>query len=413
LFKINKNSIFFSLAIVFIITIVLIVVSFLFLLKSNQRFEEKHLEKKYHPIVRMVLKECHFTDEIGEDLENELQNIAFRVIHTEEEMEKVLQNGKEKLRFKRNEHMKVEIIEYQDAYYLDIKTQRNHFLLKDENKIESNSYLIVLIFMVMLISFILIFFTIFRKLYAIKRLHHDVVLLGEEKFDFREIKTNSKDEISLLACEFNATAKKLKEIKEARNVFIRNIMHELKTPITKGKFLIELPNDIENKLLMQKVFYRLESLINEFASIEELLAVKDLDTKEYYLLDIVDNAIDLMIDIDDEIEFDIKEEKVNVHFKLFSIAVKNLLDNALKYGTNKKIKVSASKEYIEVVNEGEKLSFPLEYYFEPFKKENTNNEGFGLGLYITSHILKAHNLEFGYRYEDEKNIFTISFLKVK
>lgn len=384
-------------------------VSFLFLLKSNQRFEEKHLEKKYHPIVRMVLKECHFTDEIEEDLENELQNIAFRVIRTEEEMEKVLQNGKEKLRFKRNEHMKVEIIEYQDAYYLDIKTPSNHFLLKDENPIESNSYLIVLIFMVMLISFVLIFFTIFRKLYAIKKLHHDVVLLGEEKFDFREIKTNSKDEISLLACEFNATAKKLKEIKEARNVFIRNIMHELKTPITKGKFLIELPNDSENKLLMQKVFYRLESLINEFASIEELLAVKDLDTKEYYLLDIIDNAIDLMIDIDDEIEFDIKEEKVNVHFKLFSIAVKNLLDNALKHGTNKKIKVSASQDYIEVVNEGEMLAFPLEYYFEPFKKENTNNEGFGLGLYITSHILKAHHFGFGYEYKEGKNIFKIDF----
>jgi two-component system OmpR family sensor kinase len=385
------------------------VVSFLFLLKSNQRFEEKHLEKKYHPIVRMVLKECHFTDEIEEDLENELQNIAFRVIRTEEEMEKVLQNGKEKLRFKRNEHMKVEIIEYQDAYYLDIKTPSNHFLLKDENPIESNSYLIVLIFMVMLISFVLIFFTIFRKLYAIKKLHHDVVLLGEEKFDFREIKTNSKDEISLLACEFNATAKKLKEIKEARNVFIRNIMHELKTPITKGKFLIELPNDSENKLLMQKVFYRLESLINEFASIEELLAVKDLDRKEYYLLDIIDNAIDLMIDIDDEIEFDIKEEKVNVHFKLFSIAVKNLLDNALKHGTNKKIKVSASQDYIEVVNEGEMLAFPLEYYFEPFKKENTNNEGFGLGLYITSHILKAHHFGFGYEYKEGKNIFKIDF----
>ncbi len=384
-------------------------VSFLFLLKSNQRFEEKHLEKKYHPIVRMVLKECHFTDEIEEDLENELQNIAFRVIRTEEEMEKVLQNGKEKLRFKRNEHMKVEIIEYQDAYYLDIKTPSNHFLLKDENPIESNSYLIVLIFMVMLISFVLIFFTIFRKLYAIKKLHHDVVLLGEEKFDFREIKTNSKDEISLLACEFNATAKKLKEIKEARNVFIRNIMHELKTPITKGKFLIELPNDSENKLLMQKVFYRLESLINEFASIEELLAVKDLDRKEYYLLDIIDNAIDLMIDIDDEIEFDIKEEKVNVHFKLFSIAVKNLLDNALKHGTNKKIKVSASQDYIEVVNEGEMLAFPLEYYFEPFKKENTNNEGFGLGLYITSHILKAHHFGFGYEYKEGKNIFKIDF----
>ena len=36
------------------------------------------------------------------------------------------------------------------------------------------------------------------------------------------------------------------------NVFIRNIMHELKTPITKGKIIVELPNSEENDEKLKK-----------------------------------------------------------------------------------------------------------------------------------------------------------------
>ena len=75
-----------------------------------------------------------------------------------------------------------------------------------------------------------------------------------------------------MANEFKKSALKLKSLKEARNIFIRNIMHELKTPITKGKFLTQLELNTENNEKLKSVFNRLESLINEFASIEELIS---------------------------------------------------------------------------------------------------------------------------------------------
>jgi two-component system OmpR family sensor kinase len=392
---------------------ILIIASFIFLVKSNTKFEELNTAKKYHSIEKMVMHESRYNGKITSEVENELGEMNFEVIKSQIEFDEILKNAHSKFRLNRDEHRKMKILEYKDFTYLDIETCENHFLLQDKNEVKSATFLIMVIFGLILLSFIFVFILTLKKLYPIKKLQEKVVSLGDEDFDFSCFENDKKDEVSLLAQEFSKSAKKLEEIKEARNVFIRNIMHELKTPITKGKFLIELPNDSENKLLMQKVFYRLESLINEFASIEELISVKNFQTKEYFLADVVDNAIDLMLNIEDKVDLMIEDEKIAVHFKLFSIAVKNLLDNGIKYSQTKRVTVNASKEKIEFINDGKPLKYQLEYYFEPFKKENTNNEGFGLGLYITNHILKAHNLEFEYRYEDEKNIFTISFLKVK
>ncbi len=85
-----------------------------------------------------------------------------------------------------------------------------------------------------------------KKLLPLKELKDKVINFGDEKFDFELSNSSSKDEVTLLANEFKKSAQKLKNIKESRNIFIRNIMHELKTPITKGKFLLQLEKSDEN-----------------------------------------------------------------------------------------------------------------------------------------------------------------------
>lgn len=94
-------------------------------------------------------------------------------------------------------------------------------------------------------------------------------------------------------------------------------------------------------------------------------------------------------------------------FELFALALKNLLDNAIKYGS-KQPKVIVDQEKIVIKNQGDRLPLKLEEYNKPFNKPYENsNDGLGLGLYIVNHIVQSHELKIEYNYKNAENIFTI------
>jgi two-component system OmpR family sensor kinase len=174
--------------------------------------------------------------------------------------------------------------------------------------------------------------------------------------------------------------------------------------------LTQLPYTDTNNQKMQMVFYRLESLVSEFASIEKLLVQPDIEKKSYYFEDILDNAEDILMG-EVEIKKEIENIVIDVDFNLFSIAIKNLLDNAIKYSIDKDIKVTLKNSILSISNKGDMLGYPLESYFEPFFKGDDvkSNQSFGLGLYIVKHILDAHNFKLLYSYKNNQNIFEIKF----
>jgi len=59
---------------------------------------------------------------------------------------------------------------------------------------------------------------------------------------------------------------------EARIVFLRNITHEFKTPITSGKLALEFINSSKSKDVLNNAFTRLELLIKETVQIEKITA---------------------------------------------------------------------------------------------------------------------------------------------
>jgi two-component system OmpR family sensor kinase len=64
-----------------------------------------------------------------------------------------------------------------------------------------------------------------------------------------------------------------------------------------------------------------------------------------------------------------------------------------------------------VSNHGNALVKELEHYLKPFTQELSQRDGFGLGLSIVKKIMDKHAFAIKYFYEDEKNHFTLSFVK--
>ena len=292
----NKSSIFFTITVSFIISLLLVVVSFFILMTHAYKVKESALFDRYEFPIKMVFKQSR----VGFDQKflDRLNDMGYELLTNINKINAIIYNHKTKVVFQRTHPKRKDILRVlslNDNTYIYLKSQRRGWtlLIKDntdqsKNLTNINIY-IMLVFAIIFITIILVYIITLRKLMPLKILKDKVKTLGDENFDFECCNTEAKDEVSQLGMEFKNTALKLKNLKESRNIFIRNIMHELKTPITKGKFLTQLEQNEQNNEKMISVFNRLESLINEFASIEELISSsKNIDKKMYFLYDILE-----------------------------------------------------------------------------------------------------------------------------
>jgi len=284
-------------------------------------------------------------------------------------------------------------------------------LLLDELNEDNFRYFWCLILFI--IDVLLVWFLIFlkKKLKPLLILKKNMIKLSTGDFSI-SMKTNQKDEISQVSNEFENAVKQLRQLRESRNLFLRNIMHELKTPITKGKLITDMYDDCERKYILIRVFQRLEYLLSEFAKIEELTSGKiNLQKGNYPAYDLIEQAFDILLLDNDNVEInDNYDLFLDVDFELFSIALKNLIDNAILYNTNGNPEIFIEKDFIKIVNKGDKLKKDIEEYFKPFNHEyEDSSSGLGLGLYISNNIIKIHNFKLEYEYINNHHIFIIKF----
>jgi len=304
-----------------------------------------------------------------------------------------------------------ELYEYKKLKYFYIQDAFTELLVKDNIKGFENTQYIIYLTILLNIVFVSFYLFLIKKLQPLQKLKNDIVLFskGDLNIDTSRV---GKDEISEVSNEFDKAIKEIKILTNSRNLFLRNIMHELKTPITKGLLISNMMEEGKFKNSLKKAFFRLEYLLNEFARIEEFTSKNiKIHKDEFRIIDIIDHSLDILLCDHDDIHLDVQDNIfVTVDFELFALALKNLLDNAIKYGKNKPTIVIKSK-MISIQNIGVELSQPIQNYNKPFNKEyESSNNGLGLGLYIVNHILKAHELTLEYKFENGKNTFIIKFL---
>jgi two-component system OmpR family sensor kinase len=293
-------------------------------------------------------------------------------------------------------------------YFYKSHNFEGDLLIKDNLKVMKKTEYIIILAIVFNILFASFYIFLFKKLQPLHFLKRDIKRFSEGSLDI-DTSCIGKDEISEVSNEFNNAIKQIKTLTNSRNLFLRNIMHELKTPITKGLLISNMMEDGKYKDSLKKVFFRLEYLLKEFTKIEEFTSKNiTLKKSEFRIVDIIDQALDILILDSSQVQLDVEyNTKAVVDFELFSIAVKNLIDNAIKYGKGKP-NIVVTKDYLYIRNKGEKLSKPLKEFNKPFNRKYEGiKTGLGLGLYIVNNILNAHDLILEYDFKENENIFSI------
>jgi PAS domain S-box-containing protein len=225
---------------------------------------------------------------------------------------------------------------------------------------------------------------------------------------FREEHEHVVDAVASSAAIALDNAKLYEEVQALNNKkdeFIGFVSHELKTPLTTMSGYIQLatqqlylPADISNK--MSKQIVRLNGIISDLLDISRIQAGKfNLDFKRTSLHAIIRDSID-MVSHEHKIDIAMPAEDIMVTVdgqKIFQV-ISNLISNAVKYSSvGSEIDIAAIRlgDQIKVSVTDKGVGIPalhLDKIFNQFYRvpKTSNQQGAGLGLYISKEIIEGH-----------------------
>ena len=402
-----KHSIFFKISILFLFAMgSFFAFSFYFLKFQAERYDNTSEREKYEKI-SIVFNRIISQENNLETIQNYLKEVGFIQINDNALRQIIIQStpipyGAEGI-FLRS-------VEVKDDLFIVLVSDGEVFLYKDSMRnFYVNYYLIILIGSVILI---LLFALVVRSLLPMIYLRRQIrkFAKGDLQVDCR---IPQKDEIGELASEFHKAIKRIDALNKSRTLFLRSIMHELKTPITKGRITAEMVQNPTQKQRLVSVFDRLNFLIDEFAKIEQLSSHNyNLKKTEFPVQDLI-SFVQNMLLIDkpesNPISNNCPNDLIKADFELFAMSVKNLIDNAIKYSSDGKVSVESNGRDLIIKNRGAPLTMPFEDYCKPYFKDSSkpSSQGFGLGMYIIKNTLDAQNFNITYKHENGVNCFSI------
>jgi signal transduction histidine kinase len=198
---------------------------------------------------------------------------------------------------------------------------------------------------------------------------------------------------------------------KTQNNFLLSFSHELKSPLTSINLSLEtlkkrqLPNETQMEVcdIALKESKRLESLINSIlmvAKIDDFTIVKEpID-----IVKLTNEIVNIMLatgEANSKIHINSTQPSiiVNADKQAIQSVIINLVENAIKYGSNKQIEIGISKNNdhvtFKITDQGIGLStIDKNKIFEKFYRVGDesvrSSKGTGLGLYIVKKLVDAH-----------------------
>ena len=220
-----------------------------------------------------------------------------------------------------------------------------------------------------------------------------------------------RDELAVLAREFDAMADQLRATRAARTRLLRDISHELRSPLARMRVAVALarrsPSDSARQTdRMEREIERLDALIGQVLKLARLQGDSprlDLEPVELG---------ELLTEIVSDANFEAAAKRGSVRFaagapvevaanrELVRSAIENVLRNAVRYGpegaaVEVDLRVLEGAARISIRDRGPGVPpADLARIFEPFyrvaESRDRDSGGEGIGLAITAQVLRAH-----------------------
>lgn len=215
--------------------------------------------------------------------------------------------------------------------------------------------------------------------------------------------------LSLVAAGFYARQETLR-MKQVNFEFLRGASHELKTPLTSLKIVLENMQFKVGKY-KDRDFYleKCGEMVDELdAGIRELLLMSKMDSFEksewIKISEVVEEALrrnQIMIaEKNLQLRIEVGEQKNWLNRMALSMVLANLIGNAVKYAEEGgKISVQMRDEILEIKNS--------------YRASINEQSGSGLGLYIVKNLLKRYGLKYEISDLEKSFSFKIDFGTLK
>ena len=241
-------------------------------------------------------------------------------------------------------------------------------------------------------------------------------LVNARNLSFRVDEGNGKDEIGVLAQNFNRLLKHLENAFEMQQTYVTNASHELKTPVTSiiGEIEVALHkarSNEEYERVLKSVLIDAEDLNETIAGLMELAQVDMSYTQAPLDPVAIDELIwelavywtnklgkGLFAVSVKHLPADPEGLQIPANKALLAIAFNNIIGNAYKFSDNQRVQcdlyADGNQITVTIIDSG--IGIPIEEQervFESFYRATNvkSHQGSGIGLFITGKIIQLYN----------------------